>query len=479
MTTDKLQAPSLTMGPLFQRYGRRFAAMIIVVPLLSGCIRGLIEGKSNILRPDIIKVTVPTDTPKPPAKGLCPEPEGTGKQAGKQEQPQQPCPPVEQKLLPQQLPPRTPEQLMPILPPVPPKTPEQPQGNVTEPPRRLAAAPSPDALYGDAVLNEDVTWRGEVLVSGVVTVAPQATLTVEPGTTVRFDGSAGLSAGRALLLVHGRLVASGTREKPVLFTSRFAEPMRGDWQGIVMLGSEKRNLLENCRLEGAETGLDASFSTITLKSVFFDRCTTGARLLDTVVTATGGGASGCDLGMSLADSEADLRDPVFSGNRSGMVVERSSLYLAGGVVTGHRLTGIRAVDSRLKIAAAAFTANGAGLDLAASQGSVAGCRIAENIEYGIALAGSRVKMYGNDIARNGKTGMRVEDGGGAAWGNSFAANGEYDLAYAGRDDFRAIGNWWGGALPAEVGKRISPQTESGGGKVLYLPVLTARPATIP
>lgn len=469
------------MGPLSVHIYRCRAAALLLAPLLlSGCVQRLFEGETNVLRPEIIRVKGHTDSPKPPLKEVCPEPEKPGQQGAPQEMSPKPCPPVEQKLLPKELSPQAPEQLMPIPPPVSPKPPERPRSGAPQPPRLLAAAVIPDVAVGTTTLAEDVTWLGAVMISGVVTVAPQATLTIGPGTVVRFDGAGSASGAGALLLVQGRLVASGTKEKPILFTSRFTEPQKGDWQGIVMLGSEKKNLLENCRLEGAETGLDVSFSSITLKNVQVTRCGTGMHLQGTVAEASSGGVSSCDVGMALADSEVELRDPHFSGNGSGVVAERSSLYLTGGAFTGNGSTGVKATGCRVEIAACTFTGNGAGLTLAASQGSVAGCRIAENADYGLALAGSQVKVYGNEIVKNGKAGMRVKDGRGVAWGNSFVANGGYDLVNDGREDFRAMGNWWGEAPPAEIGKRIfDRQADGGRGRVIYSPAMEKKPAAIP
>jgi hypothetical protein len=468
------------MGPLSMHINRCRAAALLLAPLLlSGCVQRLFEGETNVLRPEIIKVKGHTDSPKPPLKEVCPLPDRSGQQSAPQEISPKPCPPVEQKLLPKELSPQAPEQLMPIPPPVSPKPQETPQSSAPQPSRLLAAAASPDFAVGTTTLTEDVTWRGAVMISGVVTVAPQATLTIGPGTVVRF-GTGSASGGGALLLVQGRLVASGTKEKPILFASRFAEPQKGDWQGIVMLGSEKKNLLENCRLEGAETGLDVSFSSITLKNVQVTRCSTGTHLQGTVADASGGGASGCDVGMALADSEVELRDSLFSGNGSGVVAERSSLYLTGGAFTGNRSIGAKATGCRVKIAACTFTGNGAGLALAASQGSVAACRIAENADYGLSLAGSQVKVYGNEIVKNGKAGMRVDDGRGVAWGNSFVANGGYDLVNDGPEDFRAMGNWWGDASSAEIGKRIfDRQADGGRGRVLYSPAMEKKPAATP
>jgi hypothetical protein len=426
------------------RFCCRPAAAVFVLLLLSGCIGKWSGGDWSLLRPEPVRYSA----------------------AGAQ-QPLLPRLPLEKELL------------LPIPPLTPEISPEQPREALAVPDRRLAAAGLPDFSYGEAVLTEDVTWRGEVLITGVVTVAPQATLTISPGTVVRFGRPAGPSGGGALLLVRGRLAAQGAPERPVLFTSRYAEPVPGDWQGLVLVGSEKKNLLENCRLEGADTGLDASFSTVSLINVFFSRCTTGARLHDTVLFVSKGGVSDCTEGMVLADSEADLRDPVFAGNRRGLVADRSSLYLMGGAFTGNGSEGLRAANSRVKISGSAFSANGTGLSLVSSQGSVSGCRIADNDNYGIAITSSRVKINDNEIVKNGTAGLKVDDGMGAAWGNSFAATRKYDLFNAGSEDFRAMANWWGGVPLSEIGKRIyDRQANSKCGRVLYFPPLAAKPVPI-
>lgn len=455
---------------------------IIVPLLLTGCMKGLLEGENTVLRPEIIKYKGTTDTPKPPTREVSPEPGGGGQPDGEQEKLpalEKPYPPVEKRLLPQELPVQFPQQLMPIPLPVPPKSPGNPQGSLADPARQLAEGPPPDFSYRDAILTEDVVWRGEVHITGVVTVAPQSTLTVEQGTVVRFGGRRDKNVQNSFLLVYGRVVARGTREKPILFTSHFAQSMAGDWQGIAMLGSEKKNLLENCRIEGAETGLDSSYSTVTLKNVHFNRCGMGARLRDTVVFSTGGGASGCIVGLYLMDSEAELRDAGVSGNRQGVVAERSSLYLAGGTFSRNDLEALRTADSKVKISGGSFTVNGAGIDIVSSQGSLSGAKITGNADYGVLLANSRVKVYGNEIARNGGAGLKVEDGKGVAWGNSIFANGEYDLVNGGTEEFTAMGNWWGAADFSAIGKRIyDRQTDSGRGRVFYTPVLRDNPLAL-
>lgn len=333
-----------------------------------------------------------------------------------------------------------------------------------EPAPRMEARFTPAAVCRDLLLTEDTVWRGEVLVEGTVTVAPQATLSLEPGTVVRFRG---VGAEAALLMVQGRIVAVGARELPVLFTSIFDTPAAGDWQGVMLLGSEKKNLMENVRIEGAQNGIEALFGTLTLKNVRIERSTTGLRAQDALLSMEEGGVFGCELGMSLAQSEASLGRVSVEGNLRGLWAKRSSLYLAQGRLAGNR-DALSAEGCRLKLEGGEVSGNGRGVTLGDCEGAVTGMVLAENREYGLSLAGSRVRVSANRIEGNGGSGLIVHDGLALAWNNSICDNSGYDLYNAGSEEFRAPGNWWGGPVPRLF-------ENAGGGRVLYRPQLKEKP----
>jgi hypothetical protein len=56
-----------------------------------------------------------------------------------------------------------------------------------------------------------------------------AVLTIEPGVTLSFEGGVGLSVGNADI---GTLVAVGTAQDPIRFTSASSPPLPGDWGAI-------------------------------------------------------------------------------------------------------------------------------------------------------------------------------------------------------------------------------------------------------
>ena len=73
-------------------------------------------------------------------------------------------------------------------------------------------------ISGNQVWTSDKIYR----VTGNVGIAPGVTLTIQPGTVVKFTGNYTLSIG-------GTLIADGTAEQPIVFTSGYT----GTWNRIL------------------------------------------------------------------------------------------------------------------------------------------------------------------------------------------------------------------------------------------------------
>lgn len=73
---------------------------------------------------------------------------------------------------------------------------------------------------------------------GLVYVTNGAILTIEPGT--KIVGENGKNG--ALIITRGaKIIADGTADKPIVFTSEATTPQRGDWAGVVLLGQAPNN----------------------------------------------------------------------------------------------------------------------------------------------------------------------------------------------------------------------------------------------
>ena len=73
---------------------------------------------------------------------------------------------------------------------------------------------------------------------GLVYVTNGAILTIEPGT--KIVGESGRKGG-LIITRDSKIIADGTAEKPIVFTSEEANPQRGDWAGVVLLGNAPTN----------------------------------------------------------------------------------------------------------------------------------------------------------------------------------------------------------------------------------------------
>ncbi len=88
----------------------------------------------------------------------------------------------------------------------------------------------------DTVLREGNNY----ILSGLVYIVNNATITVQPGVTVKGDYT-GASVATLVIARGAKIIADGTQEKPIVFTSNSPVPRSGDWGGIVICGKAHVN----------------------------------------------------------------------------------------------------------------------------------------------------------------------------------------------------------------------------------------------
>ena len=338
----------------------------------------------------------------------------------------------------------------------------------------------PATDYENATITEDVIWRGTVVVKGALVVAPQATLRIEPGTKIRFMVAKG-SRQLPRLVIMGRIQAVGTLDQPILFTSTSESSVKNVvWGGILLLSSEKRNQLEHCRIEFAETAFEGRFSTISMKSVSIATSKTGVFLRDSTAGVTLSKVSDCETGIEAYDSELELRDTSVSGNRRGAALYRSSVVMASVTVTGNSQHGILVEEGRIKMTSSEISGNGIGAYIEDVEGQLFMCRFVRNIETGLHLVTARLKVNRCQINENLHDGLKLEDERATIWGNAFSGNGGYNLVNAGAESISAPLNWWGAADESSVTSKIfDVNRDVHSGVVNVFPWLLEKPALLP
>ncbi|WP_437677400.1 hypothetical protein [Sorangium sp. So ce131] len=122
------------------------------------------------------------------------------------------------------------------------------------------AAPDKPIAEITGEITEDFTLRcdKDYLLKGLVHVSAGASLTIEKGTTIRGETNPQVPAA---LVVHpgSRLIAVGTRDEPIVFTSGKPPEDRGpgDWGGVILLGNAPTNHVDadGARVPGQIEGL--------------------------------------------------------------------------------------------------------------------------------------------------------------------------------------------------------------------------------
>ena len=88
-----------------------------------------------------------------------------------------------------------------------------------------------------------LTYPNVYTLKGFVYVPDGVTLTIEPGVVIKGDKA---TQGTLIIERGGKIMAQGTPERPIVFTSAQAPGSRkpGDWGGIILLGKAPNNLGE-------------------------------------------------------------------------------------------------------------------------------------------------------------------------------------------------------------------------------------------
>jgi len=134
------------------------------------------------------------------------------------------------------------------------------------------------ATYVEGIIDKDTVWTlldSPFIVCQNVTIMENVTLTIEPGVEVKFGG------GPFTIIVNGRLIAKGTMEKPIKFTSNEESPQAGDWAALLFKGAgQPVSILEHCVLEYGKNSIIVNGGTVAVKaSVIQSNSESGIKVL--------------------------------------------------------------------------------------------------------------------------------------------------------------------------------------------------------
>jgi parallel beta-helix repeat protein len=328
----------------------------------------------------------------------------------------------------------------------------------------LRAQAEPLVYQGEATLWKDTVWSGEVLIDGILTVAPGTTLEIRPGTTIRFTffDSNNDGLGEHEIFIQGMLHARGTAEAPIRFTSALSSPQPGAWGAINLMASEEESELSFCVVEYAYRGFHAHFALAGLQDTEFRYNIRGTQFQESEVSF-----SRCRFidnfnGLQFRDSLVRFEDLFVSGNYWGIRGVHSRVVLVGGRVTGNLVNGINLRDCDTTITAVVLDHNRKGLYLQQSRGEVGNSLFRGNSEHGIYLEESEVTITGNRLLNNGRAGIKWVASQGVLQKNRFDGGSEYALVNDTAATVAAQENWWGSSDTAAIAATVRDGADRDG-----------------
>jgi hypothetical protein len=247
---------------------------------------------------------------------------------------------------------------------------------------RVQAEPTATVVGGPIFSNTTWTLAGSpYLATSSVQVMNGATLTIEPGVTVKFG------TGRALS-VSGGLVARGTAQQPIVFTSNAASPKPGDW-GYIKFESNS---------------LDATYDG---EGAYVN----GSIIQHAVVEYTGSDSSNnAAIYITGASPLIDM-NTVRLGTQYGIVLLDSTSQVANNMITNHDYAGIYTSNSPVLVRGNTIANNQWGIDVSGTYDTAAVVEdnvIRNNFGSGVTCASTLLQR--NAIYRNGGDGVYAAGG---------------------------------------------------------------------
>lgn len=114
----------------------------------------------------------------------------------------------------------------------------------------------------DQDISQSVTWTADktYFIKGEINIGNNSVLTIQPGTVIKFDANSKLSIG---YYSNATILANGTADKPIIFTSSALIPAAGAWEGLYFYEKTLSNSsLSYCNITFA--GSDTNYGALNL-----------------------------------------------------------------------------------------------------------------------------------------------------------------------------------------------------------------------
>ncbi|MBU2527892.1 right-handed parallel beta-helix repeat-containing protein [bacterium] len=365
-----------------------------------------------------------------------------------------------------------------------------------------SAVDAPDvSTFVSGLISVNTTWsaaNSPYIVTANVAVAQGATLTVEPGVTVKF------STG-TYLQIQGCLNAQGTSGNKIVFTSRQGTPAPGDWQYIKFndTSDDAACVVSYADLKYSDYGFycDYSSPTITYSTISYNKswgiyCSQSSPVIKYNYVHNNGDGSDYTAGIYVYGSPLVEGNTISNNNKYGIACYADSPEIKNNTVSGNTIDGIYSTNTNLIVRNNTISDNGAnGVWFQGYYVTLTNNRILDNLSNGIYVNAWGVSSINrNTVMGNSNYGINIFSGSSLtvssntvsynqngiytyvsdvviAKNNIDNSTGTYNARNGSTGDINMAGNWWGTTDTGVIDSKIYDYYDDFNyGKVLYSPI---------
>ncbi|MBI5417196.1 right-handed parallel beta-helix repeat-containing protein, partial [Candidatus Poribacteria bacterium] len=312
-----------------------------------------------------------------------------------------------------------------------------------------------DQLAGILDGNKTLTKENSpYYVIGEFTVARGYTLTIEPGAKLLFSDYVVKDkvVSKGILNVKGNIIAKGTKDNKIIFTSKKDIPEIGSW-GMIKIDrniTDKKNVFEHCIITFADYGLWIEADNTLISNSTFENCKIDAIHLGRDCQ---GQIFDCNIknnlgsGIFLKECSPEIYKNTIENNKEGISCVDAATPKISDNYINNNMVGIGCDNmSAPRIINQIIENNRVGIRIMDfSFPTIINSNIIENKEFGIFISESSPMIYRNIIQKN-KIGIYAEKDyrDFKVTLNNISDNTEFNIKiWDWWKDFNATENYWG------------------------------------
>ncbi|MBN2423918.1 MAG: TonB family protein [Calditrichaceae bacterium] len=192
-------------------------------------------------------------------------------------------------------------------------------------------------------IDKNERWSGTIIITGDVVVSETGRLVIDPGTRILFQPETdktkdGDDKTKSEIIIKGVLIARGTVNNKILFTSNSAAPRMGDWHGISISSGKQTSIIDYVTIEYAFNGLSIKKSNPQINNSQFrfnynagisTNINSQPKIIGNIISENGYGGIICELG-----AKPFLSENLITGNQIGIIILGSSQPNLGNTKQG-------------------------------------------------------------------------------------------------------------------------------------------------